>query len=220
MRRFLDPHPPEVQISGLARAQEGVVSTSQLRAVGFGEGAIRRRVEAGRWRRVHRGVYVLGPARLSQRGRWWAALLACGEGAVVSHASAAALWGIRSFESAKTHVTVPSRSGRRPDERILLHRVASLHPEAVTWRHRIPVTTPARTLLDLAGTLSCRQLERAFDEAERLPLQRLDAVHAQAVANPRRRGVTHLRAVMEAHQPGSTRTRTYLEEKFFAACDG
>lgn len=219
MRPQVDPRPPEERIAGLARKQEGVVATFQLRAAGFGERTIARRVEQGRWRRIHRGVYALGPSRLSRDGRWWAAVLACGEGAVLSHVSAAALWGVRPFGSSKTHVTVPSRSGRRPDRKILLHRVATLGPADVTWRRRIPVTTPARTLADLAGELPLRELERAFDEAEHLRLLKLRSLESLLLASLGRRGAANLRVVIASHQAGSTRTRTYLEERFFTACD-
>ena len=81
------------------------------------------------------------------------------------------------------------------------------------------MTTPARTLFDLASAVSLRELERAFDEAERLRLLKLGAIQALLAANPGRRGAASLRVVIGSHRPGSTRTRTYLEEQFFAACN-
>jgi len=81
------------------------------------------------------------------------------------------------------------------------------------------VTTPARTLFDLASAVSLRELERAFDEAERLRLLKLGAIQALLAADPGRRGAASLRVVIGSHRPGSTRTRTYLEEQFFAACN-
>jgi len=201
------------RLDALARAQHGVVSTAQLRAAGVGEHAVRRRVEGRRLRKVHRGVYAVGPMRIEQHGRWMAAVLACGEGAALSHRSAAALWGIRPFAAAE--VTTPTEGGRRR-RGILLHRGEV--DGQVAHRFRIPVTIPARTVFDLAGVLSLRELERAFDEAERLRLLRLGALETLLQTTPGRRGAANLRVVIASHKPGSTRTRSYLEETFFAAC--
>ena len=199
----------------LVRAQHGVVSAAQLGAAGMSEAAIRRRVQAGRLRRVHRGVYAVGPMDLTQHGRWMAAVLACGQGAVLSHQSAAVLWKIRSWGAVE--VTVPTRGGRLRRPGIVVHRAPLVGH--VSSRDRIPVTTPARTLVDLAGAVTLRELERAFDEAERLRLLKLGAIQALLAADPGRRGAASLRVVIGSHRPGSTRTRTYLEEQFFAACN-
>ncbi|MDQ3647891.1 MAG: endonuclease domain-containing protein [Actinomycetota bacterium] len=193
------------------------MSTAQLGAAGVGEGARKHRLQAGRLRRVHRGVYALGPLDLSLRGRWMAAVLACGEGAALSHASAAALWGIRPPGVRWIEVTVPGRARRRGRPGILVHRAALAASEVIS-RERIPVTTVARTLVDLAGDVSRRELERAFDEAERMGLLDLDALEATRLASPGRRGAANLRKVMASHRPGSTLTRSPLEEAFLALC--
>jgi very-short-patch-repair endonuclease len=125
--------------------------------------------------RVHRGVYALGHPGLSREGVWLAAVFACGEGAVLSHGSAAALWGL--LESPGViHVTVPGDGGRRRRDRIRLHRSVTLNANQVTRRVGIPVTTPSRTLADLRRTVPSARYARALREAQFLGLP-LDARH-------------------------------------------
>jgi hypothetical protein len=97
--------PPDVGLAQLAGAQWGVVSRGQLRALGFGRGAIERRLSVGRLHVVHRGVYAVGHRALRVEGRWLAAVLACGDGAVLSHRSAAAHWGLLASQQAVVDVT-------------------------------------------------------------------------------------------------------------------
>src|SRR4051794_6046357 len=99
----------------LVRRQHGVVARRQLLAAGLSAKAIEHRLRTGRLRVVHRGVYVVGRPELTQHGRWMAAVLACGTGAVLSHASAAALWGIRRHRGGPTHVSISAeRTVSRP----------------------------------------------------------------------------------------------------------
>jgi very-short-patch-repair endonuclease len=105
--------------------------------------------------RVFRGVYAVGHAGLGNKGRWMAAVLACGDGAVLSHRSAAELWGMLKPVSGPVHVTVPGTGGRRKRSGIHLHR--SPH---------IAVTTPARTLRDLRRTAPAKVVRRAIRQAE------------------------------------------------------
>ncbi len=134
----------------LVSEQHGVVAHRQLLALGFGAKAIKHRVAAGRLHPVRRGVYAVGRPEVSERGRWMAAVLACGSTAVLSHASAAALWGIRIVWLPRIDVSVPP--GVRPRaEGVILHRRANLE---TTTRHNIPVTTITATLIDLASFLT------------------------------------------------------------------
>jgi hypothetical protein len=110
---------------------------------------------------LYRGVYAAGHSIVSLEGRWIAAVLACGEGAALSHRDAAAGWGIRRSASALIDVTIPTRNGRQPRDGIRLHRVA-LPEEDVTVRDGVPVTTLARTLLDLAAVVPVRAVRQAF----------------------------------------------------------
>src|SRR3954465_4969758 len=122
-------------VAEIAKKQHGVVSTSQLKASGVSETALRRRVEAGRLHRLHQGVYAVGHAGVSREGRWMAAVLASGKGAVLSHGSAAAHWGLLWPPGGPVEVSVPTDAGRRRRARIRLHRRAALVPAEVT-RHR------------------------------------------------------------------------------------
>jgi very-short-patch-repair endonuclease len=153
-------------VARIAAGQHGVVSVHQLYAAGLGREAIRRRVAAGRLHRVYRGVYAVGHPGLSSEGRWMAAVLACGDGAVLSHRSAAELWGMLEVAGGRVHITVPRRAGRRQRAGLRIHRCSSL-TDAVTTRHNgIAVTTPARTIDDLRRTVSSKLLRRAIRQAE------------------------------------------------------
>jgi len=125
---------------------------------------VTRRVQSGRLHRIYRGVYAVGHTNLSREGRWIAAVFACGEGAALSHCSAAHLWKLSPTSSATSHVTVPSRNGRRKRPGIRLHYRADLGPRDTTLRHNIPVTTPARTKRDMGWTKERTRsdLEREF----------------------------------------------------------
>lgn len=145
-------------LARLAANQHGVVSLDQLRAIGISADAAKHRVRTGRLHGVHRGVYAVGYSRLSDEGKWKAAVLACGPGAALSHRSAAALWGLLPVCRGLIDVTVPSHGGRRKRAGIRLHRSTSLHPANTTLRRGIAVTTPARTLADLRRCVDSVQL--------------------------------------------------------------
>lgn len=155
-------------MGALAARQSGVVTRTQLLALGVGDGAIRHRLRTGWLLRLHRGVYAVGHTALRKEGRWLAAILACGQGAVLSHRSAAALWGIRPSASARIEVSVPrSRDGVAG---VVVHRPRRLTPDDVTEKDGIPATTPARTLHDLARLVSPAEIERAQARAQRMGL--------------------------------------------------
>lgn len=155
----------------LAANQHGVVSLDQLRRLGVGAKAAAQRAKRGRLHRVHRGVYAVGHAGLSIEGRWMAAVLAVGADAVLSHASAAALWRLTptlhppAF-NAVVEVTVPGGGGKRKRSGIRVHRSTTLTDRDTTRRRNIPVTTPARTLEDLKPGLSMPQFHAALRQAE------------------------------------------------------
>jgi len=160
-----------------------VISVRQLRAAGLLPSRVADRVTAGRLHRIHRGVYAVGHPNIGNEGRWIAAVLACGDGAVLSHRSAAALWrilpaagrGERAQVGAvgPVDVTVPSGAGRAARKGIRLHRSRTLSPADCTRRAGIPVTKPARTLEDLRRILPSKNFARALREAEyrRLPIR-------------------------------------------------
>jgi very-short-patch-repair endonuclease len=184
----------------LARAQHGVVSRAQLAGLGFSRDAIHHRLARGRLHPVARGVYAVGRPADSREGRWMAAVLGCGDGAVLSHGSAAALMGFGSERGRLVEVSVRSPTiRRRPDLRV--HRRPCLRDEGVGLFDRIPVTSPAQTLIDLAADGDRITVERMVDEADRLDL----------VSPP------ELRAALELHrgEPGVARLRTWLDRRTF-----
>lgn len=196
--------------------QHGVVEHSQLLRIGLGRGAIAWRVRHGRLHRVYRGVYSLSPpSLLSVRGRWMAATLSFG--AVLSHRDGGRLWSILRTAGSWIDVTVAGAS-RRSRDGIRVHRVRHLDPR--DWGHieGIPVTSLARTLLDLAEVLPPRQLERAIEEAERLRVLDMSAIDELLARSPGRRGRRALaEAVGEVH-PEATHGKSDLEALFIALC--
>jgi very-short-patch-repair endonuclease len=145
-----------------------------------------------------------------------AAVLAGGPDAVLSHRSAAALWGLRSTARGRVEITVPRP--RRPQAGIEIHR-GRLAFDEVSVIRGIPVTTPPRTLLDLAAAVPRRQLERALDEAEVLRLTDPLSVGDMVQRHPRRRGTAALRAILANQQIGANITRSELERRFLAFLD-
>ena len=162
----------DTRIARLAANQHGIVMLAQLEAAGLGRRALTRRLEAGRLFRVHRGVYAVGHPGLSEEGEWLAAVFACGEGATLSHGSAAALWGLLDAPSL-IHVTIPRHAGVQGRAGVRVHRSITLGPDQLTRLRRIPVTTPTRTLVDLRRTLPSARYAKALREAEfrRLPIE-------------------------------------------------
>jgi predicted transcriptional regulator of viral defense system len=167
MRGFADT-PPDGRVAKLAERQWGVVSLAQLRAAGLSDDAVQRRAAAGRLHRLHHGVYAVGHTVLRREGRWLAAVLACGEGAVLSHRSAAAHWGLLQSNATRIDVTTPRT--RAANAMIRVHRSRSLDARDATAHRGIPITSVARTLLDLAATIRAEHLERALAQAQYLEL--------------------------------------------------
>jgi very-short-patch-repair endonuclease len=188
----------DLEVARIAARQHGVVSVEQLYAVGLDKSGISRRLKRGRLHRMYRGVYAVGHRGLSWHGRWMAAVLACGDGAVLSHGSAAALWGLLRPLEGPVHVSIPSTSGRRARRGITVHRCPSLTqpssspsypqrrggrgrrppatPALTTYRDNIPVTTVPRTIEDLRASPTPGYLvRRAIRQAELKGL-RLDGI--------------------------------------------
>jgi very-short-patch-repair endonuclease len=182
------------RIAVIAGRQHGVVTVEQLTEAGIDKDGVAWRVRAGRLYRLHRGVYAVGHRSLSWRGRWSAAVLAAGDGAVLSHASAVALWEFLRPIQGPVHVTVDAARRLRSRPGIVVHRSRTLTARDVTRRHRIAVTTPARTIEDVRGSLEPYLFRRALRQAE--------------LAGHR---VPHLSAVK--------RSRSDLELLFLAFCE-
>jgi predicted transcriptional regulator of viral defense system len=137
------------RIAAFAAGHHAVASHAELLELGLGARAIEYRLAIGRLHRVHKAVYAIGHPLLTREGRWRAAVLACGEAAVLSHWDAATQWGLMPLRGRLIHVSKPSTSGRLPDStRIKLHRVGTLRAWERTLTDGMPTTTVARTLLD------------------------------------------------------------------------
>ena len=208
-------HSADRRIAALASRQHGVVSGAQLRAEGLSKHAIQRRLAAGRLHRVRRGVYALGHLALTRRSRALAAVLACGSGALLSHRAAGGLWGFVGGSSA-LEVTVPGE--RKPGPDVLVHRSRAIHPDDRAVIEAVPVTSVARTLVDLAEVLSERRLADAVHEAEVLRLFDLRRVE-QALARVAGRAGRHaLGRVLSAYQDEPPFTRNEAERLFLELC--
>jgi very-short-patch-repair endonuclease len=203
----------EAALAALAEHQHGLVSRPQLRDLGIGAGAIKHRVAVGRLQPLRRGVFAVGHRALRSEAYWMAAVLAGGPDTVLAGTSAAALWRMRN--SARTVVDVISP--RRVDlVGIEAHRM-TLSDDEVTIEHGIPVTTPARTLFDLAAVVSRQDLKAAFDEAEVRRLTSPTSLDALLKRHPGRRGTTALRRILD--EVGKSVPTSILERRFLGLLD-
>lgn len=203
----------EAVIADFAGRQHGVVTRGQLVGAGVPPSGVDRRVQAGWLRPVHRGVYRVGPVE-APNSRAVAACLACGESAVVSHRSAGVLWKMLPPGRSHTSVEVTVRAGQRRPRGVRVYRIGTLAADEVTERAGVPVTRPARTLFDLAGTVASRELERALAEALALRLTTSEQVQRALDRHSGRPGSRRLRAVLACGQPALTRSEA--EERFLA----
>jgi very-short-patch-repair endonuclease len=187
-----------------------VVTRAQLLAVGLSAGEIKRRLARGALLREHRGVYRVGHRAPSVEARYLAAVLACGDGALLSGLAAAHLLGVRGGAPPPPEVTTPTE---RHIEGVITRRARPPDPrDARAWRG-IPVTAVARTLVDLAAVLAAADLARACHEAGvrhgTTPAQ-VDAVLARRPTSP---GATTLRQILRGDVGV---TLSALERRFLA----
>jgi very-short-patch-repair endonuclease len=187
-------------VRALAGRQHGVVASSQLHDLGYDRDAIKHRIARGRLFPLLRGVYAVGRREVTQCGWWMAAVLACGPGAVLSHGSAAALWGIRP-PLGVLHVSAPRM--RRPQGLVAHRRL--LREVDVTTHHGIPVTDIVCTVIDIAPGLTRSELEGAINEADKLDL--VDPEELRAALTPQR------------GRPGIAKVRTTLDRRTFTMTD-
>src|SRR3954454_21166391 len=191
---------------GLARSQHGVVSRAQLLALGFSAQAIKHRVRRGRLHPVARGVYAVGRRELPREGRWMAAVLTCGRGAVLSHGSAAALWRIG--PEWRLEVSIPVSVARhRPG--IVIHRRSGLR---ATEHRGIPVMPVVDTLVDLAAALGDDPVEAAINEADKLDLCDPERLREELDHLPPWTGIEKLRRILDRRT--FTMTDSELERRF------
>jgi len=214
-----DNHDNGRLVAALASRQHGLVTRAQLLELGFTTARIGRWLRSGRLVSLHTGVYAVGHAALSLRGRWLAATVASGPRAVLSHGSAAALWELRGGHPRRIHVTVPGTGGHQAPRGVLLHRYRSLDTAAdVTVHEAIPVTTVERTLLDLTLVLPLRKVRRAFAQADVLRLLDFAEIDRLLAAHPRRRGTRALAAIAIEYRPHRALSRSDFEDRLFELC--
>jgi Transcriptional regulator, AbiEi antitoxin/Protein of unknown function (DUF559) len=207
--------PRDQALAELAGRQGGSISHRQLVELGLAPRTIRNWVASGRLHRRFRGVYLLGHAAITEKGRLMAAVLAYNE-AVLSHRSAADWWGFARTSRKPVDVTVPGRS-KAGQRGIDLHLVRQLDPRDHTINEGVPITTISRTLLDYAEVTKPRQLKRAVEEADRLRLFDGVAVQELLARSPGRHGLKPLRNLLRdfVYDPLSRRE---LEALFFDVC--
>jgi predicted transcriptional regulator of viral defense system len=210
-------HGVDIEVGQLAVAQNGAVTLEQLEGLGLSRSAIHQREEAGRLHRIHQRVYSLTPEVMTEQGRFMAAVLACGPDAVLSHRSAAYLWGLVDTWEKPLDVTAPNRRGRSP-EGVAAHRDGSVQPIDKATLYGIPCTSVARTLLDFTAVAPEWEVRRAVAEAEVLRILDQPRLRALLKRSRRRRGVARLRLILDSIHPQTKRTRSELERLFLAMC--
>jgi hypothetical protein len=207
--------PGHEQIAELAGQQHGVVALWQLLGLGFGRRAVEHRLTCGSLHQLYRGVYAVGWAGVAPRGRVVAAVLACGREAAASHHAAPLVWGLRASERRTVDVTAPRARHGQPG--IRLHRVRRLHPADRAVVDGIPVTSVARTLLDMGEVLQPHQLASLVTEAEARRLFDLGEIERTIKRNPGRRGIKPLRQLLAGYAEPPI-TRSELERAFLRLC--
>jgi hypothetical protein len=200
-------------IAEIAVRQHAVVSRKQLLATGASGAAIQHRISIQRLHPVHAGVYAVGQASLTLDGRYMAAVLACGEDAILSHRSAAALLGIQRVPSGPIDVTVRHRGGRGRAG-VAIHVTRSLDPAEISVCRGIPCTSVARTLLDLAALVTPAALERALEQAQILRLFDHAAVQALLAKARGRPGAGSFRLALANLADEPKPVRSELERRF------
>jgi len=197
-------------VRALAADQQGIVTRAQLLSAGIAESAIDRALRSGRLHRVHPGVYSTLPPELASEGALLiAALMAAGDGAVLSHGTAAWRWQIIPAPPRKIELAVPHR--RKSPRGLTLHR-SSFRPSDLSLNAQFPTTTVPRTLLDLAVRYEQRQLLRALAEAEfHHDTRPTDILSTLRRGHP---GSANLRTALQAHTPGHGQAKSNLERRF------
>lgn len=209
------------RLRAVAEQQHGVLSRSQCRAQGAGECAVRMGRRRGEWERVTPRVVRLVGAPRTERSALMAAVLDAGPGAAASHRSAAALWGLSGFHLTDLDVSRPHDADHHRPALARLHRTRSLPAHHVTSVDGIPVTTPARTIFDLAGLVHPWRTERALDNAVSTSPGLLRALHRMLpeLAERGRTGITLMRELLANRPMGYIAPASGLESRLVKLLD-
>jgi len=193
---------PDLLVSTVAERQGGLVTRRQLTALQLGPAAVHRRMERGLLHRLHRGVYLWAQSSPEPPVRARAAVLACGDGAILSHLSAMAHWGMTPESEGPIDVTITGRRSRHPD--IRTHNRRALDVRDIRTLNAVPTTSPARTLLDSASEMPSRDFARAVERAQIKRLITKHELKATIARAPRHPNAAALRAVVA--EPAFTRS--------------
>ncbi len=196
----------EATVAWVASRQLALITVLQLHVAGVGRGGVRRRRENGSLHPMYRGVYLVGHPIAPPGALELGAVLTCGQRTLVSHRSAAGLWGFAKPPLGDVEVTVIAR-GCRSRARLRVHQVETLASADRGQRNGIPITAPARTLIDYAATASAQEAERAMAEAFALKLVTESRLRAAIDRGPNRAGVAMTRAIL-GQEGGPSRTRS------------
>jgi predicted transcriptional regulator of viral defense system/very-short-patch-repair endonuclease len=199
-----------------AARHHDVLTRGDLRALGLTNREIEHRIRSGLLHRLFRGVYAVGRPTVTERGRWRAAVAACGPKTLLSHWSAAALWAMRRSSTSRVHVSTPLSSQNRRG--LTVHRVHPLPAQDCAVRSGIPLTSPTRTLVDLAAVASPRALAELVEEAVRLELVDRQSLGVALERHRGRRGVAALREIAARMDASAARTRSRLEALYVLLC--
>jgi len=202
----------------LAAEQQLVFTLQQLIDAGLSASGVRKRTAAKRLHRIHHRVYsTVAKDQLPWRGKYLAAVLACGDGAVISHREAAHLHDLRPSNRETIDVLVARR--RAPNvPGLTVHTSLTLTDDDVTEVDGIPCTTIARTHLDLAAVVPPHQTERGLNQAEAMGVFDLWALQDQLDRNPRHPGTPQLLEALELYRPDTKPTESDIEDGFVALC--
>jgi very-short-patch-repair endonuclease len=200
------------EVAALAAEQFGVFARKQAAAAGLSEEAMSRRVMSGRWDVVFPGVYRLPGTTRTGRQRAMAAVLWGGDESAVSHTTAARLLRLEGTRSARLHLTLPTKFGRRPHD-FVLHRMATLPPKDLVIVDGIRCTSATRTVIDCAALLGDEALEAAFEHARRMGLTSAAALARRAaeLCGRGRPGSTRVRRLVALQQTGARPLESRLE---------
>jgi len=215
--RRLQPRRWDLEIAWVANRQHGLISLEQLEGIGMDRRTAAARERSGRLHRIHRGVFSVGHVSSTPEAALLAGVLACGPQAVLSHGSAAKLWGFWKADDTAIHVISPNRRGRAPTG-IVPHRDGWLPASDRTELRRVPCTAVARTLLDLAAVLPPWELRKALGEAEAMRIVNHSQLRLQIRRGRGRRGVARLRRLLDEIHPQNNRSRSELERMFLHLC--
>lgn len=209
----------ERRLAPVAAAQYGVFSRDQAARAGASKRMIQGRVERGRWDELHPSVFRVAGAPPSWRQSLIAACLAWGEGALVSHRAAAALWKLPGFDPGPIEITVPRGRHRRHAGGTVAHRLPPLPQADVARVDAIPVTAVARTLIDVAFAASRETLEEALDDALRRKLVSLSRLRwrLSELSQSGRPGIAAMRDVLAARDPSCAVPESVFETRLLRA---